>query len=141
YTNDISYIDTYFATKKKDFDINNLESSSSNLIRSRLIHVHQSIAKYSEDISKTCSSLSIALENSEIVYQNSLLNDNTNLLKHKRSDEFNELVINSYEMGNIESINVDNIEDKPKTNENNFFKSNQELKKLAKINKSQKNLI
>ncbi|CAG8505609.1 4841_t:CDS:2, partial [Cetraspora pellucida] len=75
YANDINYINTNFVTKKKEPNADNTELSSSPT-RSKLLNVHQNMAKISKTTSQNHSSPP-TLNNPEDITQNNLLENNT----------------------------------------------------------------
>ncbi|CAG8589465.1 21671_t:CDS:2 [Dentiscutata erythropus] len=97
YANDINYINTYFVPKNKEHI--NVELSSPNLMRSKLLNVHQNATNNFQDNSEDLKRKKSEVDNSE-----------NNPLKCKKSEDVDELDDN-------EINNADNIRDHPQKTE------------------------
>lgn len=74
YAREINYVDTHLSTKKKDNEINNNEITllSTNTTRSKLLYIHQNVAKNSGETSNFHTSNSTTSEYFESMYQDDL---------------------------------------------------------------------
>ncbi|CAG8535446.1 22526_t:CDS:2 [Dentiscutata erythropus] len=96
YANDINYINTHFVSKNKEHI--NVELPLPNLIRSKLLNVHQNATNNFQDNSDNLKRKKSEVDNSE---------DNPS--KCKKSEKFDE-------SDDIEINNADNIRDHPQKN-------------------------